>query len=127
MQVEQHTWSRESDWSERPRLIDAQLVLLFGRREDLADARWRKATQGRWPQADIVGCSTAGQIAGTSVFDEGAVATAIRFQDTRVTLATVVTSAADSVDAGRRLAADLNRPGLAHVLVFSEGLAINGD
>jgi hypothetical protein len=127
MLLEQHTWFPDGDWSERPRLTDAQLVLVFGRRADLASAEWREAVQRRWPAAQIVGCSTAGQIAGTSVFDEGAVATAIQFERTRLALATVQTSAGDSVNAGKQLATELNQPGLAHVLVFSEGLEINGD
>jgi hypothetical protein len=127
MQLEQHTWLPTGDWSEPPRLTNAQLVLVFGRRSDLADQAWREETQKRWPDAEIVGCSTAGQIAGTSVFDEGAVATAIHFEHTRIALATVETSAAESANAGKQLASELNKPGLAHVLVFSEGLAINGD
>lgn len=126
MQVEQHTWSGDG-WSGPARLGDAQLVLVFGRREELASGAWRAAVEDRWCAAAIVGCSTAGQIAGTTVFDDGAVATAIRFEHTELALATVATSATDSAAAGKRLAADLNRPGLAHVLVFSEGLDINGD
>jgi hypothetical protein len=127
MQLEQQTWFPEGDWSERPRLTDAQLVLVFGRRIDLADDEWRKATATRWPRAELVGCSTAGQIAGTTVFDHGAVATAIQFAHTRIALAIVETSAAESAAAGKRLATELNKPGLAHVLVFSEGIEINGD
>jgi hypothetical protein len=127
MQLEQHTWFPEGDWSGRPRLTDAQLVLVFGRRVDLADDTWRHATGMRWPHAEIVGCSTAGQIAGTTVFDQGAVATAIQFEHTRIALATVETSAAESAAAGKALATELNRPGLVHVLVFSEGIEINGD
>lgn len=127
MQLEQHTWFPEGGWSERPRLTHAQLVLVFGRRVDLADDGWRAAAAERWPHAEIVGCSTAGQIADTTVFDAGVVATAIQFDHTRIALATVETSAAESAAAGRALAIELNKPALVHVLVFAEGLEINGD
>lgn len=127
MQLEQHTWFPEGDWSAHPSLTEAQLVLIFGRRIDLADDAWREGTCARWPNAEIVGCSTAGQIAGTTVFDQGAVATAIHFEHTRIALATVETSAAESAAAGKKLATELNKPGLVHVLVFSEGIEINGD
>lgn len=127
MKIEQHRWSPESGWSGAALLDTAQLVFVFGQRQDLADGRWQQALAGRWPQAAVVGCSTAGQIAGTAVFDEGAVATAVEFEATRLVLATVDTSAAESADAGRRLAEQLNQPDLVHVIVFSEGLDINGD
>jgi hypothetical protein len=127
MQVEQHTWSVEHGWSGARRLPGAQLVLVFGHRSDLASDAWQSTAGKRWPAGIVVGCSTAGQIAGTAVFDAGAVATAIHFDHTELALATVRTSASDSAEAGKRIAAELNRPGLVHVLVFSEGLDINGD
>lgn len=127
MQVEQHTWSVEHGWSGPPRLRDAQLVLVFGQRDDLASDAWGTTAGERWPAGIVVGCSTAGQIAGTAVFDAGAVATAIHFDHTELAVATVSTSAERSGEAGKKLAGELNRPGLVHVLVFSEGLAINGD
>lgn len=127
MNIEQHNWSPDHGWNLPVGVPDAQLVLVFGRRQDLIDRHWHDAIAGRWPRAAVVGCSTAGQIAGTTVFDSGAVATAIHFDHTELMVATVSTTASDSAAAGKRLAADLTRPGLVHVLVLSEGLDINGD
>ena len=82
---------------------------------------------GRWPDATIIGCSTAGQICGTEVFDAGVVATAIRFEHTEVRAATAPVTAADSAAAGAALAHTLADPELVHVIVISEGLDINGE
>ena len=74
-----------------------------------------------------VGCSTAGQILGTEVFDDGAVATAVRFEHTDVRVATTPVTAAQSAAAGAALAVQLAAPNLVHVLILSEGLDINGE
>jgi hypothetical protein len=128
MQVEQITWSAPpKGWDGAAILPDAQLVLVFGSRGAISDPALLQAMSSRWPAAHIVGCSTAGQIRGTEVFDEGAVATAVRFDSTTVDVATAPTTAADSAAAGAALAVALARPGLVHVIVISEGLDINGE
>ena len=83
--------------------------------------------RARWPNARIVGCSTAGEIAETHVRDDSLVATALSFERSRVSTASVaIGSMAESADAGRELAAQLDPTGLRHVLVLSEGLHVNG-
>ena len=81
----------------------------------------------QWPRAARIGCSTAGQIHGTEVFDAGAVATAVKFDHTNVRVATAPVTAAGSAAAGAALAAQLAAPDLVHVLILSEGLDINGE
>lgn len=90
-----------------------------------------------YPVAHILGCSTAGEICGAQVFDDSLVATAIHFEHTQVRAAQVSLDAdSDGRRAGELLARAL--PGsvgavgssaeqkLAHVLVLSDGLSING-
>ena len=127
MQVEQVTWAPQRGWQRDAGLPEAQLVLVFGDRAAIGDPDLLQGLAARWPAAHIVGCSTAGQILGTDVFDEGAVATAVRFDGTTVDVATAPTTAADSAAAGAALAVSLARPGLVHVIVISEGLDINGE
>jgi hypothetical protein len=79
-----------------------------------------------YPDAHIVGCSTAGAIAEASVSD-GVVAAAVRFDRTTVRVASVrVSGPGDSESAGVELAARLAQPDLVHVFVLSDGLAVNG-
>ncbi len=127
MRVEQVTWSEHDGWQASGAIGDAQLVLVFGDRSAFERQDFVDAVAGQWPGATRVGCSTAGQILGTEVFDEGAVATAVRFDHTRVRMATAPVTAAQSAAAGAALADQLAAPDLAHVLVLSEGLDINGE
>jgi hypothetical protein len=104
---------------------DAHLVLLFDDRDRLDAAAFERVRHDH-PAAHIVGCSTAGAIADDKLCDE-LVGIAVQFDATRVELARVTVSHADDSDAaGVALAAALTRPDLVHVLVISDGLAVNG-
>ncbi|MFM8533660.1 MAG: FIST signal transduction protein [Acidimicrobiia bacterium] len=127
MQAEQITWSEPDGWASPSALSDAQLVLVFGDRAALAASQFRASLQERWPKATVIGCSTAGQIHGTEVFDAGLVATAVRFDHTRVRIATAAVNVGDSAAAGAALAGQLAAPDLVHMLIISEGLDINGE
>jgi hypothetical protein len=127
MKVEQVTWSATDGWHKPAALADAELVLVFGDRDSLAHPRFATDIVTRWPAAARVGCSTAGQIYGTQVFDQGVIATAVKFEHTTVRIATVPVTAGDSAAAGATLGERLADPELVHVLVLSEGLDINGE
>ena len=58
----------------------------------------------------MLGCSTAGEIAGTQVFDDSLVTTAIAFESTRIEGARIALSEAESAfHAGEMLATSLSR------------------
>lgn len=104
---------------------DAQLVLVFDD-GNLFDAAAFDRMRAAYPAAHIVGCSTAGAIAGTALRDD-MVGVAVRFDRTRIELArTQVSHAGQSWDAGVELAGALTGPDLVHVFVVSDGLAVNG-
>ncbi|MCK7592068.1 FIST signal transduction protein [Pseudomarimonas salicorniae] len=86
------------------------------------------ALRRAFPSAAIAGCSDAGIIAGERVDDFGLVATAIRFDRTRARLARgeVGAQPGGSEQAGRAIAEELAGEGLRHVLVFADGLCVNG-
>src|SRR5262249_28008971 len=86
-----------------------------------------KELRRAYPKAHMLGCSSAGEIVGTTVRD-GALSVAVaRFEKTTMSTAAVeVSDAAQSFNAGRDLARRLDRPGLRGVLVLSEGLKVNG-
>jgi len=82
-----------------------------------------------YPRGSVVGCSTSGEIAGSQLADESLSVAVARFDKptTRVKSASVeVSSQADSLDAGQQLAQQLNAPDLRAVLVYSDGLMVNG-
>ena len=128
MHASQSYWTELGGWlsdSEQP--LPADLVLYFGSRQMLATARPYDALKARFPGANIVGCSTGGQVTGEDVSDEILTALALDFANTPLRLASAVVgdpkhSAAVGKDIGRQLAA----PDLACVFVLSDGLHVNG-
>ena len=130
MRFEQTQWSALDGWTPTPpgQLgAAAQLVLVFGSREVLQSANVLDEVRRAYPGAAVTGCSTAGEIYGARVFDDTAVVTAIAFRDTTVTVVSQQLSEASSSESvGALLGAQLATHGLRHVIVFSEGLRVNG-
>jgi hypothetical protein len=80
-----------------------------------------------YPEAIVIVCSTAGEIAGTRVSDDSAVVTALAFEHTEVRSASLsAAEVRDSQDAGEILAQRLAGRDLAHVLVLCDGTHVNG-
>ena len=80
-----------------------------------------------FPQSALVGCSSAGEIHDHVVADGTLVVALAQFEQIDLLVAsTRIGSAADSVAAGTRLGRKLIRARPRLVLVFSEGLAVNG-
>ncbi len=80
-----------------------------------------------YPRARLIGCSTAGEIAGPAVNDGSLSVAVIRFEHSDVTVVSAqIRHAADSHDAATLLAGQLRRRGLRSVFVLSDGLHVNG-
>lgn len=130
MKVEQHRWSEATGWEPgTPSALgkSAQLVLLFGSTSRLKEGKYFEAIKKAYPKAHLLGCSTAGEICHAQVFDDSLVITAIQFESTRIAGARVKMSEVESsFQAGERLAQALNKKGLTHLFVLSDGLKING-
>lgn len=79
------------------------------------------------PQAVLLGCSTAGEIAGEVVQDGSISLAVVRFAHTRLARAfTPIGAGGDSFAAGLRLSRQLNGPDLRAVFLLSDGLCVNG-
>jgi hypothetical protein len=130
MRIEQLGWKPGEQWrSETPgaRLDRAQLVIVFGARDVLDSDVPLAELRSRYADAAIVGCSTAGEICGSCVRDGSVVATALEFASVKVREQFETPVGPDDVRASAaRLAGSLAAPDLRHVIVFSDGLHING-
>ncbi|NUN69028.1 MAG: FIST C-terminal domain-containing protein [Bacteroidetes bacterium] len=131
MKIEQRHWTpAPGEWSEPGNNgpgIRATLVLAFGAPDIIADPRRYDELWGFYPSAEIVLCSTAGEIIGTNVHDDTIVATAIQFERSEVRTAFLPeTGARDPYQGGMTLAGLLPTAALRHVLIFSDGQHING-
>lgn len=102
-------------------------MLVFGGRAALESGDPLEALRRRYPKATIVGCSTAGEICDTRVFDDTLVATCARFTSTRVAGGMLrIGDASESRAVGAQLGAALDPKGLRHVFVLSDGVGVNG-
>ena len=129
MQTEQYFWSKANGWNfnEEGLAHAAQLVLVFGNRHELVHPAQYKTIRERYPNAEVVLASTAGEILQTEVKQGGLVLTAVSFQKSQVHTSSVqVAGSAESYTAGRQLIEQLPLQGLVHVLVLSDGQLVNG-
>ena len=130
MVVEQRKWTEDAGWvtvSDQGLKDKAQWVLVFGGRQELGDEGRFSEVKAMYPGAHIVSCSTAGEIIGTEVLDHSWTVTAVYFASTGLKFAsTGIGAAEESYTAGKSVAEKLIGEGLVHVMVFSEGLKVNG-
>ena len=107
--------------------IAPQLVLVFGAVERMTEHGLVESLKSAFPEAELAGCTTAGEIGAGGVSDGALVVVALRFSGSRVQLAaTDLADMEDSRAAGQRLGLALAAPGLRHVLVLGQGVQING-
>ena len=130
--MEIHTLSYDSKkrWSSsnRPRIDSRRtLVLLFGPSNFLDTPDPISELVKDYPESVVIGCSTAGEILGTQIFDESISAAIVRFDQTDLRMASApARSAEDSFMAGQQIARQLNDPRLKGIFVLSDGLHVNG-
>lgn len=130
MRVQQLRWSQAEGWKPADSSPDPskQLVLIFAAPSALFTAGLVEALGRRFPKATLFGCSTAGEIEDTQVYDETLVATAVEFEHTRVRAASEeLTAFPSSAAAGGALARALVSPELRHVVVLADALHAGGN
>ncbi|HSH54410.1 MAG TPA: FIST N-terminal domain-containing protein [Methylotenera sp.] len=108
-------------------LPTASLVLVFGSVKRFGEAKLQSILKARYPTAQIIGCSTAGEITAAGVFDDSLQITAILWEKTvqRVTH-TKMSGMQNSYETAAGLAKQLKSDSLKAVLVYSDGLNVNG-
>lgn len=106
---------------------NAQLVLCFGAKESLIQSSIYQNLASEFKSAEIVMCSTAGEIYQESVLDHTLTAVAIEFQHSYIYTSSVNISSSDiSYDKTIELMSKLSSEGLQYVMVLSDGSLVNG-
>ncbi len=107
------------------------LVLIFGPSRRIAAPGLHECLRVALPESHLVGCSSAGEVVQDCCTDDCVVFTALRFRQPCLrTASTQLAHMGDSYEAGCRLALQLRAPeqgqALRHILIFGQGLRING-
>lgn len=103
------------------------LVLAFGERVLLDDILPYKKIKKIYPKADIVICSTSGQISNTSLVENSIVATAISFEKTAVKVSEIdILNNFNIEELGEMIKKYLFKEDLKSILILSEGSFVNG-
>ncbi|MDJ0976346.1 MAG: FIST N-terminal domain-containing protein [Planctomycetota bacterium] len=106
---------------------NADLVLAFAGRPCCEEPAELHKLFGRYPHASFLGCSAAGEIAGTRVRDDSISAVAVAFERSQARFACAhLDEGEDGFETGVSLGKQLEHDGLVHVLVLSDGLHVNG-
>jgi hypothetical protein len=130
MKIEQKGWTKEGGWKQYsteslPGV--PQLVLVFGASALVKEPATFDDVKKNYPSSHIVMMSTAGEILDTTVSDGTLSLMAIYFEKTTVQLFEAdIQEASQSKAVGEQLGGQLPQEKLAHVMVFSDGLKVNG-
>ena len=86
MKIEQKRWTKDGGWENLSTQagINPQLVLAFGERTLIEDPNNFQQIKSFYPSANIIVCSTAGEILGDKVTDNSIVVSAIEFEKTQL-------------------------------------------
>ncbi|WP_020168106.1 MULTISPECIES: FIST signal transduction protein [Methylotenera] len=108
-------------------LANANLVLVFGSVKRFNEGKLQSFLKSRYPTAQVIGCTTSGEISPNGVLDDSIQITAIQWEKTIQRVAqTKMSGMQSSFEAAAGLAKQLKSDNLRTVLVISDGLNVNG-
>jgi len=104
-----------------------QLVLVFSAPSLVCNADIYDFVRAKYPQAHIITVSTSGEIYKEFVRDESVCVNALYFEKTQIVVhETEIDAMSESYSKWQELAQSLLGDKLRHVIVFSDGLQVNG-
>ncbi len=129
MLIQQKKWTPETGWTtcHNSDNISPQIVMYFASPDLGNSAGVFAEIRDMYPGAEIVGCSTGGEIVSDEAVDSSVISTAIEFSKTRVRTASYQIENSDqSYDAGNVIARELSDPTLTAIFILSDGIHVNG-
>jgi len=130
MRIDQKKFTPKEGWQTIRSEVspkNVQLVFVFGDTQFFLDKKIFEEIKSSYPNAIIVGCSSAGEILGVRVYDNSLVITAIEFAHSSVKLFSAnIDNFSNSIEAGEFLGQAIDQENLVHVVVLSDGLKVNG-
>ncbi len=109
-------------------LPSANLVLVFGSVKRFNEGKLQGFLKARYPAAQLIGCTTSGEISITGVDDDSIQITAIMWEKTVQRVAqTKMSGTQSSFETGAGLAKQLKADSLRTVMILGDGLNVNGE
>jgi hypothetical protein len=103
------------------------LILVFAAAEYKDNIAPIKELIQHYPQSKLIGCSSAGEIAGSFILDHSLSVAIVEFEKTSFEVTkTEIKKAEDSFKAGEQISRTLNKNDLAGIFILSPGLNVNG-
>jgi len=116
-------WSGDLPAEDSP----STLVIVFGAPEYRDDHSALRDLKAAFPTSVIVGCSTAGEIFQTKIYDRSLSVAIVRLERSRIRhVARPIANASESSAAGAAIAQSLADEDLRGIFVLSDGLHVNG-
>ncbi len=130
MKIEQRVWTEEKGWNSPSSSLfteKSQLVILFCGSNIVKNDKVLNEVKESYPNSTIVGCTSAGEILETQVYDDSLVVTAVVFENTPISShLEKIESPENSYQTGKDLIQKIPSENLKHVIIFSEGIHLNG-
>lgn len=134
MKLETFQYIKDKGWSVKnfPQMDSEQtLILAFASPGMIENPDIFKELATHYPKSKIIGCSTAGEISGSSIMDDSICVAVAQFENTPLKIAIAEIQKLEDpiktgIKAGEKIAKDLKKPDLRSILVLSNGLKVNG-
>ena len=128
MHVDIYRWTVSAGWdinlSQDPNI---HLVMVYADNAYFTQAQCYAELRRFFPNADIVGCSSSGNIHGNTISDEDMVIAAISFSRTKLVVKSKLIDVGDDISlVVNELLKEFPNERLKHLFVLSDGLSISG-
>jgi hypothetical protein len=127
LEYKNQAWELEGNNVEKLLHKKINLVLCFAQKYFLESSSVHNDIKQLFPHAEIVFCSTAGEILGNKVSEKDGILVAMEFEKTSIQTATInINNCTNSFDAAKNLVNKLPKKDLNYIMVFCDGSLING-
>lgn len=129
MQLETFTYKKDSGWSVKsfPQLDSKNtLILVFCAPEMVEEKKVFAELKQAYPQSKIIGCSTAGEIDGGSIYDKSLSVAVLKLDKSRFSVVSEKIETKDSFKVGADLVKKFTDKDLKGIFILSDGLSVNG-
>jgi len=131
VKIDSLIWSVKNGWKiNRDEIVnksDATIIFIFGTAKAMQENLFFQDVRERYPNALLVGGSSAGTIYGDEILDDEVTFSALYFEKSSVKLAIEhILDIEDSFNIGKNLVSKLVSEDLKHIVVLTDSINLNG-